>query len=512
MMNLKDLNTYYEIVPLQDSSNTIFGLAIISYEIKRYRDLRNLVETFAYQVLCTHRIIIPNSTSYTPATSSSRFTNYPAIVMNKLVCSQSSPSSEIVSYFPRTLNASVQTSVSTAASTSSSATIQHTSGSSSSESNSFSASASLGLLGDGPTGDLSGGSDHTWGTERSKSLSTGRDAGNERQLGVSDSMSIKDWACNTYLGTDGSLMWIWGQEYPWDVIRYGVVNNTLPAFIQSLLYDGAQLLPPSQLSQFGLDFTMKVSWTVQPAGMPVTFTHTVNYYTATHQLDGSALTASINGPQQFTYISPSTLDVCTYGLDPITNEGQTRVAIIGFVPRQFLVPPVPAQVNGGQITNPVPFKILSSSNTLLIQDTTPYANLTTADSGAGFTPSETALTVTFTQNCTSLTMSLSFKLVDTVNSYKLLMKHWKTDSQGVMVTITINGDSSNSIVKYVDALEAEGGESNLLSISLRDLSYGSADYHDYLNLGFNSILITFTPLGSLSNCGYQIRAISIEKD
>ena len=83
-----------------------------------------------------------------------------------------------------------------------------------------------------------------------------------------------------------------------------------------------------------------------------------------------------------------------------------------------------------------------------------------------------------------------------------------------MLTILINDDitattPNNKIVKYVDALEAEGGENNLLSIALRNQGYGTVDYHDYLQLGMNKFQITITPMGK--DCGYQIRAISIEK-
>lgn len=150
----------------------------------------------------------------------------------------------------------------------------------------------------------------------------------------------------------------------------------------------------------------------------------------------------------------------------------------------------------------------------MIEDTTVYPTLTNADIGAGFSPSETALTAKFAQNCTSLQMTANFKISDTTSEYTLFMKHWKTGATGVMLTLTINGDTANAITKYVDALEAEGGEENMLSIVLRNTDYGSVDYHDFLQLGLNTIDITITPIGgaaSYANCGYQIRAISIER-
>ena len=113
-------------------------------------------------------------------------------------------------------------------------------------------------------------------------------------------------------------------------------------------------------------------------------------------------------------------------------------------------PPSPAALNGDQITNPTPFTIISSSNNLLIQDTTNYTGLLPgSDVGAGFTPSETALMAAFTPDCLSLTMTLYFKVIDTVNDYRLFMKHWITGATGIMLTIVINNDTANPIVKYL---------------------------------------------------------------
>ena len=112
-------------------------------------------------------------------------------------------------------------------------------------------------------------------------------------------------------------------------------------------------------------------------------------------------------------------------------------------------------------------------------------------------------------------MTLSFKISDTVNDYSLNMKHWKTKEIGIILTFIINGDLNNPIVKLVDSLEAEGGESNLLTISLRNTNFGTIDYHDYLQMGLNTVEINIKPMKMSANlkqhCGYQIRAISIEK-
>src|SRR5204863_4504472 len=133
---------------------------------------------------------------------------------------------------------------SSSAGDSNSATMQHTSGSSASQSNSFSTSASLGFFGDLATGGLTVGSERMEGSERSKASTVGTDAGASRDSGTSDSMSLKDWACYTYIDEIPSLTWVWGQEYPWDVIRYQPNGGQLPKFVSQLLWDGTQLLPP----------------------------------------------------------------------------------------------------------------------------------------------------------------------------------------------------------------------------------------------------------------------------
>jgi hypothetical protein len=539
MMNTRDLYTFHVAQPLSytpPSSNIVtqVGTTIISYEIRRYRDLRNLDDTLAYRVLCTQRIVIPNKNGYMPGGADvTAFTDYPAIVTNQIVVADSP---ELVGYSPRTLNSSVLTSSSSGSGSSGSTNLQHTSGSSTSQSNSFGATASIGFFGEALTGGISIDQDQTSESARSRSSSAGSGFASNRQQSSSDSMSVKDWACNAYLDTGtSSPTWVWGQEYPWNVLQYrdddGASNITLPSFVEALLYDTAtsQVLPPSALSQFGIDFTMSAVWTVKPAAGAgsVTLTHSINYFTATHQTSGTASTvngqlnqvgptitpsggAAYIGP--FTYSTPA-LDLYTYGLDPIQSDDGRAAAAVGFVPSRFLVKPVPATVSGTTVTGPTPFVMLSEANNLLVQDATIYGTLTSSDAGAGFTPSVTALAAAFTKNCAALTMKLSFKVVDPVRSYRLYMKHWMTGTVGVTLTFVVNGDTDNPIVKHVDALESEGGENNLLAISLRNLNYGSADYHDYLKLGRNTIEITLSPIGaSPAECGYQVRAISIETE
>jgi hypothetical protein len=49
-----------------------------------------------------------------------------------------------------------------------------------------------------------------------------------------------------------------------------------------------------------------------------------------------------------------------------------------------------------------------------------------------------------------------------------------------------------------------------LTIALRDLDFVSIDYHDYLQLGLNKVVIDMSPIGdNYESCVYQIRAVAV---
>jgi hypothetical protein len=544
MLNPNDLYTFQVVVPLP--SGGAVGTAIIRYEVHRYRDVMNLTETFAYEVICTQRVVIPNAKPYVPGATDltggglTEFAGYPAVLTSQIAVVQTAgqggqmtPEAQLLDYSPRTLNASVSTSISNSSASSAAATVQHTSGSSTAQTNSFEASATLGFFGSALTGGVSVSEGRSSSIEHSRAHSSGRESGANRQTGGGESMTVKDWACYSYLGLPDdttvppsitpnltTVNWVWGQQYPWDVIQFRYSQGqgatapvTLPNFVTQLLYDGTQLFPPSQLAQFGIDFTMKAVWRVKPQDAAVvSFTHAIGYLTATHSLNGQDVEAAFGSAVDFPVYTSPALDLCLYGLDPLGPASGSSSAIVGFIPRRFLVAPVAAALDQGTIVDPTPFTILSAGNNLLVQDTTAYAGLTTADVNAGFTASPTALTATFTQHCTTLQLTVSFKVTDTVSEYWLFIKHWKTGATGVVLTITINGDAGSAITQYVDAEEAEGGQDNLLSLSLRDLNYGSIDYHDFLTLGLNTITVAMAPIGGdYGSSGYQVRAVSVER-
>jgi len=535
MLDSKDLYIYQIVSELKDkdSSNdgsTKFGTVIISYEIRRYRDIRNLSEDFTYQVFCTQRIVVPNGKPYSPGVDSSSnqsFDKYPAILSSQIATKKlpSGTSQWLVDYTPRTINASVNLTSSQGGQSGSTSTVQNSSGSTLTQSNTYGASASAGFWGADPTGSISISASHESGQSKTKTSTTGTENNVSSVTSTGDNYSVKDWASYAYTDdTNSTINWVWGQEYPWNVLQYrhsesggnsGDNEVTLPDFVKDQLYDadGGILLPPSMLSQFGIDFSMKAAWLISfspnPSSTKVKFDHNLALYTATHKLDNSdSLSASINSPLN-SDISTSNIDLCLYGLDLITESGATSSAVVGFLPSKYLVQPQPFSSSKKSAAN---FRILSLNNNLLIEDITDYSSCGSGDDGAGFSAADTALLATFTQNCQSLTFQVSFKVIDTVSDYYLYFKHWILDSEEVLMTITVNGDTDNTFVKLVNAQEAEGGQNNILEIALRHLNFGSIDYHDHLQLGINTVQVQLVPNNPkiVETAGYQLRALSVE--
>ena len=275
---------------------------------------------------------------------------------------------------------------------------------------------------------------------------------------------------------------------------------------------------------------MKATWRVYvPYGVStqVQINSLIDYYSASHYLTDKTAKVYLDSTPATLYVSnteiqsPScTIDLNIMALDPIGVN--TNSAVVGFIPSRFI--PLPQSSSGPA---PAGFKTIAVTNDLLIEDTTSAINASYPTTGAspGFSVSQAYLSAAWSSTSTKnypYQITLYFKVTDSVSDYTLYLKHGTTTATGVQLTIVVNQDPSNtnpdqaiSITKYVTATEAEGGESNILSIALRDLEFASVDYHDYLQLGLNSVTITMAPMpidGNYpSDPGYQIRAVSIEK-
>jgi hypothetical protein len=555
MYNKQDPNSFTQYLPLYLAQSKI-GLLSLEYTVALYNDV--LVSTTdsvtqpanqQFVLTCTQRVFLSNVSSSSTAVSPivvtdstpEQFENYPALLSAAMVIQGGSGLGlNLLDYSPHTVNTAVQQSQSGSGTNGQSSSVSSTTGTSNSQSSTYgtSVSVSAGFTGDIPMGSVTSTHDHstTNTTSSDQSNSSGADTSSSYQTSASASMSIKDWGSYAVIDPGSSCpIWYFGQEYPWNAIEcrfaksgvYNQLNNNqiemyVSSTMQAQLYDGSFLYPPSELSYFGLNFVMKSQWRVYvdyDTSTSIAITNPVDYYSASHLLNDTGQTDSngdeIYSPQVFmdanasaltmldsngNYVTPSiTIDLNTMGLDAIGHN--TNTAIIGFLPNKF-IPPV-AATSDASTTLPTSFKIISSTNDLMVLGTS-------ATTGV-FSTSDTCITANWpAQTTASCEMTLYFKILDSVNEYSLFIKHWKTEATGVELSFVFNGNSNNPVTKYVDALEGEGGESNLLRLALRDLDFSSIEYHDYLQLGLNAVTVTMTPMNA-NGCGYQIRALSVQK-
>jgi hypothetical protein len=502
MLNPKDLFTYATAVPLRTDAGQVLGTSLIQYEIHKYQNIRNLESALAYVLICTHRVIVPNSTAYQigPTTRPEGYVNYPAVLVNTITLRGVDTGRVLITeLFPRTLNAAVSTSLNVQSGDTSSSSVQQSNGSNTSQTNTFGVSTSIGFFGEMPVGNLQFDYSHSNSSGKFRSTTTGQDSGHQFAESSGASMSVKDWSSYGYVDEDDqSPTWIWGQSFPWDTVLFNQTSGggeiDLPGFVQARLMDSGQAMPPSQLSLFGLDFTMKAGWMIafppQVTAPPsVSATHTTRLYNASHSVstvDGvSTLTATLQDGTQaaaVTYQSPA-LDLSTYGLDPIADASARNGAAVNFHEANlFSSPP---SLTGA------PFKILSVVNNLQV-------------TGSGFGP---GLTTDFSTGPASV--SVQFKILDGVEEYALLLMHWVGASTGgaVKLSLTING--FGPVLLYVDAVEGQGGQNNVSAIELRNMDFSSINFHDYLRIGTNTIQIAAALADGAQANTYTLSALAV---
>lgn len=537
MFRKKDPNSFTKNYKLNIGIDQI-GYLIAEYQVKEYNDVQtqnflsvNKAKNRNYLVHCTQRIVICGSNQINiPASCDvDSYNNYPVLIDTSLVINSDTDNDiaeglaiQLLDYSPKTVNTQIQTSGTLGSSNgeASSSSTSSTKGSSNSETNSFGYSVSAGLDKLNDSASFHGEKSSSVSYDQSNTIGSDSSVSKSNNSSESSSTSIKDWGGYAYIDQFRQKSnWLFGQEYPWNAINCrktngsfnpnnkNQVNLIIPKDMQVRLYDQVSLLPPSQLSMFGVNFVMQAAWLVtldDNISDEVSIDHSVFYYSASHLLIKDSVNVFIDQqPAMLQNQDAVKLNLPLMALDVLGLPN--KQAIIGFIPNKFTVLPIP--VKNGSVTR---FKIISTSNTIYIRDTTIYPD--GCDDGAGFYASETVFTAIFSQKCTSLSMTAYFKVVDTVSDYNLYLKHWKKQgSKGIKLSLVINEDQLNTIVKYVDDEEAEGAEKNLLTIALRNQDYASIDYHDYLQLGLNSIEIKIEPIyGKYVGCGYQIRALSIE--
>ncbi|WP_410517816.1 hypothetical protein QNH99_23260 (plasmid) [Pantoea allii] len=540
MFKINDPFTFSVSGKLTAASNTV-GFFITDYTAAHYDDLKLSSGTSSSGILsegtrqyilsCTQRINIynPHGSELRPEKEINFYDNYPVLLNTFMEISEDENIEvELIEYSPQTVNTVVQSSSTNGESSgkTSGNSNSQTVGSTTSQTNSF--SASVGFSGEMPTASVTAESSLTKSQEFSSTNNSEQSRTSSTDNSSSASMSIKDWGSYSFINPETkSPGWTFGQEYPWDAITFRKTTGRiydknpdqtqmiLPDGMRLRLYDGVSLYPPSHLSMFGFNFVMKCQWKVvikNNVSDIVSLQHFINYFTASHLLESSG--DEVVSVQVYRDDSPTVLssdergtlsneiDLGIVALSPVSF--QSGAAVVGFLPSKFTVKPAPYVNN----SSPVNFRIFSAANNLRVTDITQYTP--NGPAGAGFSTSNTGLRAVMLDGCKALTLSVVFKVTDETSDYALFIKHWKNTMDGIRLDITINGDKQNTLIKFVDAYESEGGENNVLSINLRNLDILSNDYHDYLSMGLNSIEIYISPLNQVS-ADYQIRAISVEE-
>ncbi|KAG0183958.1 hypothetical protein DFQ28_000390 [Apophysomyces sp. BC1034] len=485
-----------------------YGTLFSEYEVSEYWDLRSSAggstPMRAYIIRLKQRLTLynENANNFNGLLTPDTYAAYPLLAVQGVVPAVKTGNLNfyLEDYSPKTLNASVSTSQSQGTDSQNSSSYEHMSGSSTSVTNSFEVSDSVGFFGGDPTGSVSAsiGTSTTNTSEQSQSASSGHQLG--LQSSSSASMSVKDWACYAFLDANRQRpTWVWGQEYPWDIIRFRSSDATsgvgLPQYVKDLLWDSKFLYPPSQISQFGLNFVGQAKWIFFPDGTPgsddetVSFTHNLTYWQGSHSASSSQpLMVAMQPIASNKDIETITLNLPVLALEPIVSSGSRNGAIIGFVPSEFFL-------SAGQSK---PFRLKSNVNNVYITNGTGFAAQSDDDS---------VLTASNITESAPASMTIQFKAVNPNLELTLYLKNWKTTSTACKLKFTINGQD---IYRTVDSEFASTGDDNLTRVQLRVKDYVGSEYYDYLVMGLNTINLTITPADGASSCGYALRAIALQ--
>jgi hypothetical protein len=504
---------------------TTIGLLQVEVQVRQYTDTRNLKTQRAYLIAVKQRVIIANPNNVLAPQKdeeklkkpilhpSSSFT-YPVLIRTWMDFHTKDPvPHSLVEYSPKTVNTAINTSTTGGQSSSTGSSTQHTTGSSQSETNSYDVSVNRGFFGDAATGGASASYGHSSTQTTEQSDSAGMSSGRDVQSSTSNSMSLKDWAAYAFVDAGAqSPTWLWGQEYPWDVLQFhntfGTDNVLVPEAVRDRLFIASidnqtsgddkkpkyQAVPPSNLAQFGINFVSHARW-YYPVGDAaedkIRLVHALKYFEGTHSVpdgDHTQVTIQISEYEESSFSSPDDIDLGLLALDPIGAESSNNGAIVGFARSQFIAQPASDKT----------FSIKSAANKLYV-------------TGEGFdapADGDSPLKASFASLSTPTALHLNFKIVDPDQDYSLYLKHWKTTDNGCKLTITINGDAT--LVRHIDSTEAGGGSDNVMKIWLRNRDYTSVEFYDYLKLGLNRIDIVVEPEDPAKPpCGYALRACAI---
>lgn len=520
------INNYFtkeESHDIYDNNETKIGVDVITYKIMKISNTKNLTLSNTYSIIVTHRVKIGGS-GWKPNIDyqSKGFLNYP-ILMNveSGIVNVSNSKTDILlkRVFPKTINANVEESSNSSSDKGLTTTNQTSSGSSSSNVNTFGIDLSFGFFGLDPTGSIGLDYSHSWENSHSRSAAMGHANTKNFQATSGNEMSVKDWSAFSSIKTTSELsdnyqgefiQWNWGQTYPWNIFEYKHKETAsmieLPEdVVDRMLYTNCSkigsekdpkniLLPPSDLSLFGIDFTMAAEWELTfPDNLvsieSLTFGHNIGVQLASHSKEPNSegcdtLSATLL-PESLTPINmKEPIDIGEYALVPLL-EGQRIGSGIGFQKNLFDISPI-------QSTST--FKIRSRGNDILV-------------TGNGF---NSVMTAKFETNYTGSgsTLNIAFKVADERTQYALILKHWKGSSGGDVV-LTCNINNNKTVINVTDN-EGQGSSNNIDQLELRNFDLTSINFHDYLVRGWNEVKINILPLDNTDSSEYTISALSVE--
>ncbi len=239
-----------------------------------------------------------------------------------------------------------------------------------------------------------------------------------------------------------------------------------------------------------------------------TVAHSGVFWQATHDADEADGSPVAIAPHSTAYPTAGsiihTIPLEQYALIPVSVTGAGKQAMVGFTPGELQ-----AQAGGA-------FAACSRMDNLRVLGSG-------FDFGPGYGYSGSGMTLEIDAAQKGV-LTVLFKVLDREADYDLAMKHWITGRRPATVSIWVNPDptitlpqvlaSTPTIRRYVTEHEGEGGDDNLTMISLRSLGFGAVDYHDYLVLGLNRIVIEVGPSADSADPAgtgdiYVLRALSV---
>lgn len=487
---VRDFYTQSQSYDLLDTNGDSFGVSYVTYEIYKQVDVSNLQVQNGFIVNIKQRLVIPNQNLKIGAVVRNGYDHYLGLIANRTTLTPPAGATlKILSYFPRTLNASQNTD----SSSNGMLNNQNASGSVNSNVNTYGITLDGGFYNDIPAAKINFGYSRSWVGDHLQESALGKNSHLIDSSNNGLSMSMKDWqAIGQADPANAGIICVWAQEWPWNTLLYNAIGPdghiALPKQIAQRLYDGQTLLPPSTLSLTGVDFTSRATWLLQyPVGTTPDFsemlgvTHSTSLYSASHGLSSGVLTADLDNSltaQVATFSTPF-IDLNLYALAPLDT-----MAYIDFVTDDFIIPP-------GQPNNSS-FKIASRNHDLLA-------------SGSGF---DETMAVSFIEPQTQADIDLTFKIAQKNQSYELVLVH-QTSCSMANGSLLLNIQTSINGVQSLPVQITHYGDAETV-IGLRTLSdYSNIDSKDDLWLGVNQVSIQITCLDQTLSNIFALRSVAL---